>query len=81
MDFEHDHVSGCLLLDDEVIANYTVEDGRYTVVPVASSVAANMPSVTSESLMDAFNQFAHNYRVIVRAKRAAGVGRDDLPRV
>ena len=68
-DFEIDAVSGCLLRNGEVIAKHTFEVGRYTVVPVASSVA-NMPSVTSESLMDAFNQFARNCRQIDEVKKA-----------
>ena len=71
-DFEIDGATGGLMRNGEVIAKYTLTDGKYTVFPVAPSVAS-VPHGVSKTLMGAFNEFAHNCRRIEEVKQALGL--------
>ena len=71
-DFKVDDVTGGLMRNGEVIARYTLSDGKYTVFPVAPSVAS-VPNGVSMTLGGAFNEFAHNCRRIEEVKQALGL--------
>ena len=66
-DFDYDAVDGRLMRDGETVAKYTLSDGRYTVFTVAPFLS-HIPNTSSDSLKQAFQDFADSCRADEKAK-------------